>query len=459
MPSPKTLEPFFTPKTIAVIGASNTVGKVGYNIFVNLKNSKVKKIFPINPKYKKVQGVKAYSSISELKTKIDMTVISIPAPFVPGALEDCMKSKVKGVVIVSAGFSEVGEKKLTKQIADLIKKYPKTRVIGPNCVGVINTNNNVDTTFFEKSRMKAPKKGNLSFISQSGALAAMIIDWVSAQEFGINKFVSYGNAMDVDEADLLEYFGQDKETKVITVYLEGARDGEKFYRVAKKVSKKKPIVVLKGGKNEQTRQAVASHTGSLAGSAKVYEAVFKQSGIIEADEILDLFNISKLLEKETLPKGNRVQIITNGGGLGLVAADQVISNDLKLSKLSKGTIKKLKKLMPKAIFENPIDLLGDSTVENYMDTINLVNKDKNVDIILVLILFNPPTIKTNNIGIWRKTRKQVSKPTIVCSFGSEFTINYMRKIEEAGFTTFKYPSLAAKALKELVEYSNYLKKN
>ncbi|MCR4368489.1 MAG: CoA-binding protein [archaeon] len=454
----KTIEPFFSPKSIAVIGASNTKGKVGYTIFANMKKAETKNVYPVNPKYGNVQGKKAYASVSAIRKKIDLAIIALPPQIVPDSLEECMKNSVKAVIIVSAGFSEVGEETLTKKISALIKKYPKTRVMGPNCVGVMNIRSKIDTTFFERSRMEIPKKGTLSFISQSGALGSMILDWVATQQFGVNKFASYGNAMDIDEADLLEYFGEDPKTKVITVYLEGARDGRKFFNIAKKVSKTTPIIVLKGGKSDETRKAASSHTGSLAGSSDVYNAVFRQSGIIQADDLLDLFNIAKLLEKEPLPKGNRVLVITNGGGFGIVAADQIISHGLKLAKLSKKSEDELKAALPRASIGNPIDLLGDADIESYKKAIGAAQKDKNVDIIMVLVLFNLPTIEAKKIMSLKKARASAAKPTVVCAIGSDYTKKYMKKIEKAGFTTFNYPSVAAKALKEMVSYAAYLKK-
>lgn len=476
----KSIDYFFNPKTIAIIGASNSKGKVGYTIFENMKKASsdcnieasknideqgnitykcVEKIFPINPKHKEIQGIKAYPSIKEINQKIDLAVISLPAKFVPIALEECISCKVKAVIIVSAGFSEVGEKKLTEKIKKLIDENPETRVMGPNCVGVMSTYSGVDTTFFERSRMRTPKQGSLSFISQSGALGSMILDWVATQEFGINKFASYGNAMDIDEADLIEHFGEDKKTKVITAYLEGARNGRKFFEIAKKTSLKKPIIVLKGSRNEKTREAAMSHTSSLAGAPKVYDAVFRQAGIIQAEDLLDLFNIAKLLEKEPLPKGNRVQIITNGGGFGIITADQIVEQELELAKLSKKSIEKLKNNLPGAIISNPIDLLGDATIEDYKKAIETSLGDKNVDLIIILVLFNLPTIQVKNILSLKKAREKSTKPIVVCSIGSDYTEKYMHTIEKAGFCTMNYPSVAAKALKAMVAYSEFLKKN
>ena len=457
MANNQSIEHFFTPKAAAVIGASNNKGTIGYVIFENMKKASIAKAYPVNPKYGKVQGVKAYHSISDVPGNISLAVIAVPAPFVPGTLEECMKKKIPAVIIVSAGFSEVGESKNTQAIKELIKKHPGTRVMGPNCVGVLNNFNRVDTTFFERNRMKEPKKGTLSFISQSGALGSMILDWVATQQFGINKFVSYGNAMDVDEADLLEYFGDDKGTKVITGYIEGAKEGRKFYSIAQKVSRKKPIIVIKGGKNEATTKAAASHTGSLAGSSKVYDAVFHQAGVIQAEDLLDLFSIAKLLEREPLPKGRRVQIITNGGGFGIVTADQVIDKGLMLATPSPATIKKLMDALPMAIISNPIDLLGDADASRYEKAIMACLEDKNIDIIMVLALFNLPPLEAKKLAILRKARKIATKPVVVLSIGSDYTENYLRIIEKAGFTTFNYPSVAAKALKAMSQYAQFRK--
>ncbi len=446
---------FFNPASIAVIGASNKRNTIGYTIFENLRKAR-KKAFPVNPNHTSVQGLAAYPSVLGVPGKVGLAVIAVPARAVPQALAECMQRSVKAAIIVSAGFSETGEKELTQKIAALIRRFPQTLVIGPNCVGVVDRSSGVDTTFFMRSRMKSPKKGNLAFISQSGALGSMAMDWIATQEFGISKFVSYGNAMDVDEADLLKYLGSDPKTKVITAYLEGAKNGRKFYDIACKVSRKKPIVVLKGGKSEQTRKAAASHTGSLAGSSRVYDAVFSQSGIIEADDLLDMFSIAKILEEEPIPKGDRVQIITNGGGFGIVMADQILAHGLRLAKLSARTAKSLKKQMPRATISNPLDLLGDADVHRYRIAIEAALADSNVDILVVLALFNLPTLQAKSLSILEKARKKAKKPVIVISIGSDYTQSYLDKIEKAGFTTFNYPGSAAKALSGVMKYARHI---
>ncbi len=459
MQKQRNIEVFFTPRSVAVIGASNHTGTIGHTIFENMLHAGIKRLFPINPKHEIIQGIRAYRAIKEVNGAIDLAVIAIHSDLVPAVLEECMLQKVRAVIIVSAGFSETGETQNTDKIARLIKKYPATRVMGPNCVGVLNSHNKIDTTFFERSRMKEPKKGTLSFISQSGALGSMILDWIATQEFGINKFASYGNAMDVDESDLLEYFGGDPGTKVIGMYLEGAKEGKKFFETAKRISKKKPIIVLKGGRHEQTRGATASHTGSMAGSSKVYEAAFAQAGIIQADDIIDLFSIAKMLEQEPLPKGRKVQIITNGGGFGIVTADQILSNGLELAQISSQTAQKLREQMPTATISNPLDLIGDADVERYLHAIKACHKDPNVDIIIVLILFSLPSLEIEKLSGLTKPHGKITKPIMVVSVGSEFTQKYLEKAEHEGFTTFHYPSTAAKALSRIVDYAMRLRAN
>ncbi len=454
---PESITHFFNPSSIAVIGASNRKNTIGYTIFQNMLRAK-KRVFAINPNHAAIQGQKSFPSVRKIKNGIGLAVIAVPARSAPQALQECMEKKIRAAIIVSSGFSETGESELTGKIAGLIKKFPRTRVMGPNCVGVVDTHSGIDTTFFVRSRMKPAKAGSLAFISQSGALGSMILDWAATQQFGISKFVSYGNAMDVDEADMIEYLGSDSRTKVITAYMEGAKSGRKFYNIARKVSQKKPIVVLKGGRSEETTRAAASHTGSLAGAARVYDAVFRQAGVIQAEDLLDLFGIAKMLEEEPLPRGNRVQIVTNGGGFGIVTADQLQSSGLRLAKLSSKTVKKLRKEMPKATISNPLDILGDADVHRYSKAISACLADSNVDILVVLALFSLPTLNPKKLALMKAAGKKARKPVIVISIGSGYTQQRLAEIEKAGFTTFSYPGAAARAVKGVVDYAQYLRK-
>ncbi len=365
---------------------------------------------------------------------------------------------MKAVIIISAGFSEIGEKKLTAELHNIIEKNPNTKVIGPNCFGIFVADNGLDTTFAEKRKMNYPRFGNVAFMSQSGAMGVAVLDWMSTQQFGLSKFISYGNAMDVDEADLLEYLSGDSKTKVISVYLEGVKEGRKFMKIAKSTSKRKPIVVLKGGVTEETHAATASHTGSLAGSAQVYEALFRQTGIVQAKDMLELFVLSKILENAPLAKGKRVLIITNGGGYGIAAADQVIQKGLELANISKKNSIKLRKAFPSTVtIRNPLDLVGDADDGRYQIAIEAAIKDENVDMIMVLVLFNTPSIDKNIVKKIISLRKKCRKPMLVLSIGSRYTDERKAELEKGGVVTFNYPSGAAIALKGLYDYSKFRK--
>ncbi len=455
------LDYFFYPKTAAVIGASGERGSIGYTTFENFLHSRFKRqAFAVNPKHKTVQGKKSYASVKDIPQDIDLAVIAVPAKVVPAVFKDCIEKRVKAAIIISAGFAEIGEKKLTAQLQGLIDSSRAakrvTRVIGPNCIGVLVPENGLDTTFFEEKRMRRPKRGGISFISQSGALGALILDWAAMEEIGIGKFVSYGNAMDVDEADLLEYLGKDPRTKVITAYLEGAKEGRKFFECARRISPCKPIIVLKGGITEEAHKATTSHTGSLAGSAQVYGAVFRQSGIVQARDLNELFAFAKLFENEPLPHGKNVQIITNGGGFGIITADAVVQSSLKLAKMSAAGRNRIKKKVPKTVVVgNPIDLTGDADSGRYVLALESALADRNVDSVIVIMLFNTPTLELGVVKELGRIRKKAKKPIAVLSLGSEFTSTMLSAIEKQGLTTFNYPTTAARALAALSGYAEF----
>src|SRR3989344_4789769 len=306
--------------------------------------------------------------------------------------------------------------------------------------------------------MNYPRFGNVAFMSQSGAMGVTVLDWVSTQQFGLSKFISYGNAIDVDEADLLKYLSNDPKTKVISVYLEGVKEGRKFMRIAKKTSATKPIVLLKGGVTEETHAATASHTGSLAGSAQVYEALFRQTGIIQAKDMIELFAFSKILEKEPLAKGKSVLIITNGGGYGIATADQVIQKGLELAKISEKNSKIFRKQFPgTATISNPLDLIGDADEKRYRVAIEAALTDGNIDMIMVLVLFNTPAIDKHIVKEIIQLRKKSRKPMVVVSIGSGYTEERIKELEKGGVVTFNYPYVAATALKGLYDYSRFRK--
>ncbi len=452
----------FYPKNVAVIGASNQEGSIGRAIFENFhphRHQLLSHVFAVNPNHSRILGRPAYKSVVELPADIDLAVIAVPAHAVPQTLRECIQKKVESVIIISAGFSEIGEKKLTSEIQELIAQNPKTRVMGPNCFGCFVGDTGLNTTFSSQQKMKLPKSGSMAFISQSGALGVAILDWASTQQFGVSKFVSYGNAMDLDESDFLKYLQKDPRTKVIAVYLEGIKHGPKFLQTAKRVSQHKPIILLKGGVTAQAHAATVSHTGSLAGSAEVYEGVFRQAGVIAARTLQELFHFAKTFETEPLMKGNRVQIITNGGGYGIITADAVIQSGLELAQMRSTAKARLKKQFPPTVtVANPLDLVGDADEHRYRAAVAAALADPHVDAVLVLVLFNIPAIGEGLVTQLAQLKKKAKKPLMVVSTGSGFTEEMRARLEHHGVPTFKYPEIAAASLKALYDYSQYRKK-
>jgi len=447
------LNNFFRAKRIAVIGASREEGKVGNVVFKNFLEPTFKgEVFPVNPKATEILGYQCYKTVKHIKGKIDLAVIAVPAPFVPAVLKDCYKKKITDVVLITAGFKEVGNMKLEKKLQDALKKY-KIRCIGPNCLGVFDTTSGIDTLFLPYDRLKRPQKGGISFISQSGALGSAILDLAAEEGHGFAKFISYGNAANIDESDLIEYLGADPETKVICVYIEGVHDGQKFLKVAKKV--KKPVVIIKGGLTEAGGKATLSHTGSLAGAAQVYLGAFRQAGLVVAHTLEEVFDYMKVFEKLTLkPKGRRIQVITNGGGYGILCMDEIELNNLELSELSKETVKLLKKnLPPIAVVRNPIDLLGDATAERYKLALDACIKDKNIDIIICIVLSQTPGVDLDEVKhIVSEAVRESPKPIVAVTTGSTSTEIFKKAMEAEGVTVFTFPANAIKALKKYLEY-------
>jgi acetyl coenzyme A synthetase (ADP forming)-like protein len=449
----KGLDYFFYPKSIAVIGASEKETKIGHVILKNMIKAGFKgKLIPINPHEKKILGLKCFKSIK--KVKADLAVIAVPAKIVPKIVLECGESKVKAAIIVSAGFNEIGNVKITKELFQAMQEFPEMRVLGPNCLGVLHVRNGIDTLFLPRERLGRTPDGRISFASQSGAVGSTLIDWASMKSYGINKFISFGNALDVKVTDLLEYLNKDKETRVICLYIEGLEEGKKFLETAKKVSKQTPIVVLKGGVTEQGKKAAVSHTGSIAGEAKVVKAAFKQANMIEATSFEKLFNYARVLSNEPLTKGKRVQIITDGGGYAVLAADFAIKNGLELAKMSEKSLNKVRKVVPKhAELGGVIDLTGDATTKMYKTAIDAALKDKNVDMLLLIVLFPPPLLEKEVVYEIIKAHKKQIKPMIVVSASGHYTEKQKAIMEKEFVPTFTFPRSASEALKALYDYS------
>jgi acetyl coenzyme A synthetase (ADP forming)-like protein len=452
------LDYFFDPKTVAVIGASHEKNKLGYIVFTNfLGNISERKVFPVNPDTTPILGQKVYKSILQISDKVDLAVIIVPAKIVPKVLEECVKKGVKAVVIVSGGFSETGEegKKLEIKLKHIIENS-NTRVMGPNCLGVFDPYTNVDTLFLSRKRLGRPSIGNIGYISQSGSVGSTVLDWLAKEQTGISKFISYENGMDLNECDFIEYLGNDSRTKVITVFLEGVIDGKRFLEVAKKTNRKKPIVILKGGKTETGSKAVASHTGSLAGSAKIYSSVFKQMGLIEANNWEELFDFAKAFSTQPIPKGDKIAIVTDGGGFGVLAVDECEIHNLQTPEPSDKLKRKIRGSVPKyGSLKNPIDLTGVATANRYKVVLEECLKSGEYDGVIAIVLFQVPMLKLEITDILADLKKY-KKPIICCSAGGDFTIKLSRILERKGIPVYQTPRRAVSAMSSLVKYWKYI---
>ena len=449
---------FFKPKSVAIIGASRDQKKIGHVVFRNfVKGTFNGKVFPVNTKAKKILGRKCYPNVTDIKEKIDLAIISVPAEYVPKTLEECGKKRIPAAVIISGGFGEIGNKTLEEKVEKIIKKY-RIRVIGPNCLGVFDPETGVDTVFLPRFKLERPKPGGIAFISQSGAVGSVVLDWMARKGYKISKFVSYGNAIDVDEADLMEYLIEDKKTDVVCAYFEGVKEGRKFLEITRKIAGKKPIIVLKAGVTEAGTKAVSSHTGSLAGSFEIYSAAFKQAGVLQANDVEELFDFARTLSSQPIPKGDRVQIITDGGGFGVLLSDNLIENGLRLASMKKTTIDDLRKHMPShVVLKNPIDLTGDADNERYQKAIDAALKDPNVDMIGLIVLLQVPRLEAEIVETIMNAFKASEKPIFVISAGGDYTEVLKKTLEDAGIPTFSYPQNAAKAMRVLYEFGQEAK--
>lgn len=447
---------FFNPRSIAVIGASTKPGKIGYAVTENLLDFHYAggKLYPVNPKAEEIFGIKAYKHVKDIPENIDMAVIVVRSETVPDIIDQCAEKNVRNVVIISGGFKELGGKyrDLEAEIAERARKHGM-RIIGPNCIGVYDPRTKVDTFFQPKSRMLRPDPGNVAFLTQSGTYGIILLEWAAMDYLGVSKFVSYGNKMDVDEADLILYLKEEKYTKVIGIYLEGLGDGRKFFAAAREVSKEKPIVVLRGGWSEAAMKAALSHTGFLGGKGRIYKSAFKQAGIIRAKTLEELYDMVKALAKQKKAKGPRVAMVSNGAGPMVQAIDSVVIEGLEIAPLEHRTIELLKrKLPPYAIIDNPLDLTGSATINEYMVAIDILLDDKNVDMLYVFFVHQNSPMSEDIITVMdelNQKAKEIEKPILVGAAGGPYTIEINKKLEKLGIPTFPIPDRLVAASKVL----------
>ena len=437
---PSSLKPFFEPRGVAIIGASASPDKLSFGILKNLMTYGYRGgIYPVNPKSEEILGIPCFSEICQVPDPVDLAVIVLSSNLIPSILEDCGKRAIKAAIIISGGFKEVGGegRDLEEEVLKIAEKYG-IRLIGPNCVGTMNLVTGLNTTFIKG----IPSTGGIGFISQSGAVCGGVVDHYTNSGIGFSHFLSLGNEADVTETDMIEYLGEDSDTRVIAAYVEGIRDGQRFINVAKKVSSKKPVVILKAGQSDEGAKAVSSHTGSLAGSHAAYQAAFKQSGVIEAFTTTDLLNIAMTLDWMSPPMGNRVAIITNSGGPAALASDSMALNGIRLASISPATQEKLKaKLNPSAQTANPVDMLGGANENEFSYALDLVLSDSGVDMALPILvpqaLVKPEKVAQAIVDSSRKT----AKPVIVCLMGKESIQEASKILQQNHIPIVDFPEL------------------
>jgi acetyltransferase len=429
------LDFFFNPRNVAVLGASRKPGSVGYTILENLLDFKGQ-VFPINPNATEILGMRAYASLQDLFEPVDLAVIAVPREIVPVVLEDAGRSGCLGAVIVTSGFKEVGRKDLEDQILDIAKRY-SMRIIGPNCLGIYDAKSRLDTSFLSKQKQARPGPGSIAFLSQSGAFLAAIMDWAASEKIGISKGVSYGNKVDVNELDLIDYLIKDDDTEVICLYIEGVENPRVFFEKASAASKVKPILIMKAGLTEEGTKAAASHTGSMAGSGLLFRSACKQAGIIMVKDFRELFNAAKALVKAGPVKGKRVAILTNGGGAGVMTTDYAVEKSFKMANLSESTKKKLKGILPEfASVNNPVDITGSGNGEDYVNSLKIIQADKGVDAVLGINLIQVPGMDEKIVDVLPTEVISSSKPYFSIMIGGNYTNRVKLKLEKKGMLVY-----------------------
>lgn len=435
------MEEFLNPESVAVVGASRKPGKIGHELLRNIIEGNYEgEIYPINPSGDEVLGLESYSSVLDVENDIDLAVLAVPAPIIPKIIEECGEKGIRSVVIVSAGFSEAGNKDLEDKLVEEAEKWG-IRVIGPNCTGIANYNKKLHATMETRA-----KEGNIGFISQSGALGGAILAWTRERNIGLSKFVSYGNACDIAESETLEYLAEDPKTKAITLYLEGVKDGEEFINAARKATRKKPVIAVKGGLSEAGAKSVASHTSSLAGNRKVFFGIMKQTDIIRAEGVEDMFDMARAVAFQKPVRGKKVAVVTNSGGPGVLATDKLDELGLEIPSPPAGIIKKLDFLPDASSLKNPIDMTAEATSEMYGETVEALFSEEYYDAALVI---DVPVAWGNGVDEAKalaSAKEKIDKPIAACWMAGHLVEDAIPVLEEKGIQNYSTPKRAAQAL-------------
>lgn len=449
------LDSIFQPKTVAVVGATEAAGSVGKTVLQNLLATPFGgEVFPVNPKRSTVLGVRAYPSLKEIPKKVELAVIVTPAKVVPQIVGECADLEIPAAIIISAGFKEMGPQGalLEQQILEQARRG-KMRIIGPNCLGVMNPNIGLNATFAAGMAHKGP----LAFISQSGALCTAVLDWSLREKVGFSAFVSIGSMVDVNWGDLINYFGNDPWTKSILIYMESIGDPRSFLSAAREVCLTKPIILIKAGRSAESAKAAASHTGSLAGSDEAFSAALRRVGVLRVDTIADLFSMTEVLAKQPRPKGPRLMIVTNAGGPGVIATDALIAHGGKLAELAPETLGAFNQLLPAPwSHNNPVDILGDASADVYEKAIELAMKDPNADGLLVILT---PQDMTDATATAERLKRfaQSDKPVLASWMGADSVKKGDEILTQAGIPCFEFPDIACKTFASMWKYADNLK--
>ncbi len=440
------LDPLFTPASIAVVGASNKENKVGYLVVRNLIASGFEgPVYPVNLREPEVQGLKAYPTVTDIPGPIDMVVSCVPARFVPGVIEEAGQKGARSSVIITAGFSEVGKggKDLEREVEDIAEMHGM-RLLGPNCLGLVNTRHRMNATFASRN----PTEGALAIISQSGAVCVTVLDWAAQNRVGFSKFISVGNKLDIEESDLIDYLKDDDQTRMVMMYIEHIRSGREFVAAARAASRTKPVMALKSGRTEAGAKAASSHTGAIAGADSVYEAAFRKGGVMRVRRLTEFFDFAKAFTQLPLPKGGRVAIVSNAGGFAVVSSDAVADQpELSMASFTKGTMDFLAKELPaEANIYNPIDVLGDARLARYRISIEAMLADDNVDAIVVIMAPVGTAAVANIAQYIADLGEDLTKPLVACLMGGADMEEGVRILRESRIPNFDSPERAIETL-------------
>ena len=475
------LDCIFNPRSVAVIGVSREEEKPGHVIFRNMLDNVRRgaarfRLYGVNPFVSEVLGVRMHSSVLDIDDEVDLAIVVVPAKVVPKVMVECGRKGVRGAVVISAGFSEVGNVELEEEVKRIATDYG-VRLVGPNCLGVFDPHSGVDTIFLPYTkRLRSgeelvsaprPRRGFVAVVSQSGALGLAMLDYMAGEGIGVSRFVSYGNKADVDECDLVEYLAEDEETRVVLLYLENVKRGRRFIEVARRASLVKPLVALKAGRTRAGARATLSHTGALAGVDEVYDAAFRRCGVVRAGSLEELLDMGKALAYQPPARGPRVAILTDGGGAGVLAADEAELQGLEVVELSGETLRRFEELKregvlpPFAATGNPVDITGSATTEMYEASLELLLRDDRVDAVVLIALHHIPGIPSieelveRTAGVAAKFRK----PVVVATIGNSEAVRFLRRYYEEHFVpAYPSPERAVRALKALVAYGTYLRR-